>query len=520
MSNKYGHEYQLHFDPTQDLWLDTNGSCFVKNTFDPNNPIMIDVTDNLWRFCNKGTSFIDWNEINLPASIKDEIKDVIRKKLKKCSVSYLSMCRLLLLELMHLNISHYNSLLNINLSDLSELFQKISPAYKSYFREIYAYLSKSSGSSSAYLKLNKLKKIKNRRSSIENINDVLKWDPLKGALTREEESKLLDALKGFECKTSKDHAIKIACWLLMETAKRGKQIREMKKECFKKVECKGYFEYFVEIKPVKSQTGKSTSWWPIPEELYFEMISFSSRDDVRRLQEKYDHFIVFDSIELIREKVISEASFNGAIQRFVKSKLKLKSTRTDQLLHVTPLRLRHTVATRLAFKGASRDIIAELLEHDDPSSCQAYIDAIGSELCPSIEGADRNMGSLFMQLKDVYFNGEIIDELRYQPIVLPEFVENSPIPLFVGSCSRDTCREGVCTKHPFFSCYNGCPSFLVWREADHLKALNYAEKELERWSTANANQEHSTIINEFELLKENVLTVIRRIESSKEVPND
>ena len=125
------------------------------------------------------------------------------------------------------------------------------------------------------------------------------------------------------------------------------------------------------------------------------------------------------------------------------------------------------------------------------------------------------MGSLFIQLNQVYFEGKVIDKLTDQPIVIPDFSES--IPLFVGSCARDTCKEGSCHKHPFIGCYNGCSSFLAWREADHHRALVFADKELERWRKASGHNAQAATIKEFEYLKNNILVVIERIEKLKEI---
>lgn len=234
------------------------------------------------------------------------------------------------------------------------------------------------------------------------------------------------------------------------------------------------------------------------------------------MQKSYDKFWILDCPSLHKERVVSAAQARVGLIRYVEKALGLISPRTKKPLHVTATRIRHTGATRLAFKGVSRDLISEILEHDNPGSCQSYIDAVGSELCPSLDKADRNMGSLFKELSQVYFEGKVVDEITEQPILIPDFSESTPIPLFVGSCSRDTCSEGSCKKHPFVGCYNGCSNFLAWREADHHRALLFAEKELERWQKANGNGEQASTIKEYEDLKSNIMEVIDRIEQLKE----
>ncbi len=274
-------------------------------------------------------------------------------------------------------------------------------------------------------------------------------------------------------------------------------------------------EYFAFIKPVKAQTGDPERWWPIPEALYHEMVRYSEYSSVAILQKKYDRFFVIDKTSLQGFGLSSTQAVNTSLREYVKRTLKLISPRTNEPLHINPNRIRHTGATRLAYSGVPRDIIAEILEHDCPESCQAYIDAVGSELCPSIDRADRNMGSLFMQLNHAYFNGKVVEQLASQPIVIPDFT--TPTPLFVGACGRDTYKEGQCSKHPFIGCYNGCPDFLAWREADHHRALDFAEKELDRWREASGHKDQASTIKEYEELKDNIIRVINRISAQREI---
>lgn len=503
------------YDPVKDLWVDENNCCFVENKFDPRKPIFIDVSGDLWIYSNKHTSYIDWNEIKLPVSIKNEFRWAIREKLRINSVAYLDKCRLMLLELSKLDLYMYSSILNVDIVNLLNIFDSIPSAYQSFLRELYDNLSLAFGDSGSRIKSKKLKKTNIKRRSTSILKEVLEWNPNKGALTIDEKILFLKAIKNWTPSNTKEHATKIFGWLLAEMPKRSKQIRELKRECLKIVQPKNSIEYFVKIKPVKFQTGKEESWWPISEDLYYEMISYSTRPDVKRLQEKYDLYLVFDSLDLHRNNVIGAATFKSLLQDLVKNKLKLECDRTGEYLNVTPNRLRHTGATELAYKGVPREIISEALEHDNSVSCQSYIDAIGSELCPSINKADRNMGGMFQHFKTIYFDGKIVNELSSQRIVVPDFNEVQPLSLFVGSCSRDTCKEGVCKNHPFISCYNGCPNFLAWKEADHKIALNFVEKELDRWRSAIDNQTFSSTIQEYELLKENIVSVIQRIESSK-----
>jgi len=171
--------------------------------------------------------------------------------------------------------------------------------------------------------------------------------------------------------------------------------------------------------------------------------------------------------------------------------------------------LRHSVATRMVAQGVSREVIMQILEHDDITSAQAYIDAIGSDLIPVIERADRKLGDLFKELNDIFFKGRIVHELKQEKVFIPIFNAN---PMPIGSCGKDTIKQGGCKKQPFHACYNGCPDFLAWAEAGHIKALTYVENELERWSQAEGHNSRSKAIKDFEQLHHAINEVIHQIE--------
>src|SRR5690606_5561875 len=123
----------------------------------------------------------------------------------------------------------------------------------------------------------------------------------------------------------------------------------------------------------------------------------------------------------------------------------------------------------MARYGKSRQDIQDTLEHDSPFSAQAYIDSLAADLLPVFERGKARLGEVFIPLKEAYFfRGEIVEQVTSRPINIPVVVEHER-PAVVGSCGKN----GVCHKHPFWACYDGCPSFLAWREAPHEKALEY-----------------------------------------------
>lgn len=499
------------YDSESDVWVDKLGRTFIKNEFDPNSHKWITVGSTYWHYEGLANNWIDWEELNLPLAIEKAFKRFLHYKLRRNALQYIKASRYALQNFSQFLTTNERHLSDLSISFFVRIWSNLIPHYASWVREAYSWLA-SHGEEGATASIAiKLKGMKVRKE-VRLLKDVLNWHPLKGALTQEEEVILRNSIERRNSNEDiNDLGKRLFCWLLISTLKRSKQIRELKENCLKTVESNNTVEYFVLIKPVKAQTGDPERWWPIQEALYIEMLRYSSDPDVKILQERHDCFWVHPCASLDLYGSLGAADAKGLIQNYIKNTLELNSPRTGNRLHVTPTRLRHTGGTRLAFKGVPRDIISEILEHDSPESCQAYIDAVGSELCPSMDRADRNMGSLFMELNKAYFQGAVVDELIDQPIVIPDFTEADANPLFVGSCGRDTCKEGTCKKHPFVGCYNGCSSFLAWREADHKRALDFADKELERWRDAIGNPDQASTIKEYEDLRNNIQVVIERI---------
>ncbi|TCS40087.1 tyrosine-type recombinase/integrase [Reinekea marinisedimentorum] len=497
----------LTYIPEYDHWTNERGNLFIKSEFDPGSPVFIDVSSDYWEF----GGYINWAEIDLPIILKDAAKAVLKQKLKSVSSHYVDKYRLMLEDIASNIKSDHIAFDASDTNRVLHIWESLkTPSNRIFFREMYGQMAKAGmldAKNSIYLKLKQTKARKNVRS----LKDVLNWHPTKGALTPEEENLIRNHLEKAPRKDNKTFGVSLFGWLLFATLKRGKQIRELRRDCLKCIENDGIKQHFVQIKPVKAQTGDPLRLWPIPEKLYEAMVEYSEKPTVKALQEEHDRFLVIKCSDLKKTGVIPQAIAKSMLTTYCN---KIISPRTKQPIHVTPTRIRHTGATRMAYSGVSRDIIAEILEHDDPCSCQSYIDAIGSELCPQINTADRNMGSFFKELNQVYFNGKIVDELSDQPVLIPTVSKDQPIPLFVGSCGRNTVKEGNCHKHPFIGCYNGCPSFLAWREADHRKALNYIETEIDRWNKTAVDEKTATTIKEFEAVKDNILTVIANIESN------
>lgn len=489
MSNENNDDIKI-YDPETKTWRDNSGHTYIENKFDERKPVWIDITGSRWEASHSGIlHYIEWNDINLPPAILEPLQLVIIAKLHHCAVGYITKARNTLETMATLIVwSNHRDFGDVSMAEISKIWAGLHPSYRTYFRQFYYRLAvRNLGNASQEIAL-ELKSWK-ARDDIHRLRDVLNWDEEKGALTSVEEDELRKTLKTpLPNESDKQHAVRIYAWLMLETFKRAYQILRIKNDGIRKItSSNGQEEWFVMVPPVKRQTGAPDRWWKISKSLAQEIERYSNRPQIKELQQHFKRLLVWDVRCLKKHGIIAVADANSALYAFM-SKSKAISPRTGKPLHITPLRIRHTCGTRLAYMGVARDIIQQLFEHDSPESAQAYIDAVNSELLPAIERAGWLNGNIFFELNKHYFQGHLSTELdTTQQVMVPEFTSS---PLIVGACKRDILKDGACKKHPFLSCYTDCHCFQAWANPEpHIKALTYFEKEVERYDAAEGRQE-------------------------------
>lgn len=495
-----------------DQWSDTEGNLFIKNEFDPYEPCFIEQTEYVWRAVWKGAvHLIDWAETSLPTDTIFPIKHFTDARLKSSEVAatYISVIKGLLLRLDRCWPSKCSKFSDLGLDEFSVIWDGLTSHNRSTFRQLYILIAESNKFDVDNNIAVKIKKWK-ARSNVKTLKYVIEWNPKSGSLSSAElellRHKLLEKPR-FE--SGKDIMMRILCGAMIELIKRPQQFMSIKADGVRRIEKNGISEYFLEVPKSKFQTGMPSELWPISTRLANEISRAGERSDVKALQDKYNRLFIWESKSLVHGSQIPSATVLYTIKDFVR-RMNIHSPRTKDKLHVTPYRLRHTGATRMAMQGVSRDVIQHILEHDDSSSAQAYIDAIGSDLVPAMERADRNLGNLFQELNDIFFKGKVVPELGKSKVFIPIF---NAILMPVGSCGKDSLNQGSCKKQPFIACYDGCSNFLAWKEADHTKSLEYVEIELERWSRAEGHNERSKAIKDYERLHHAITEVIRKIQA-------
>ena len=141
---------------------------------------------------------------------------------------------------------------------------------------------------------------------------------------------------------------------------------------------------------------------------------------------------------------------------------------TGELLHVTPRRLRYTLATGLAAEGVSKRELARILDHSDTQTVSVYFE-MASKVIEHLDKATAKGFSKYLG----FFKGKLIDsdedavngDRDDKQLVFAD-EHNSSSQSEIGVCGA----VSVCHLDPPYSCYL-CPKFQPYRHADHEHVL-------------------------------------------------
>lgn len=181
------------------------------------------------------------------------------------------------------------------------------------------------------------------------------------------------------------------------------------------------------------------------------------------------------------------------------------SPRTGRPLKITMRRLRYTFATRLVNEGASRQVVAQLLDHTDLQNVGVYFDA-KSDIVERLDAA----GALELGPLAQAFLGKLV---RSEQEAVRGDRPSSRV------YHRDRTRDqldalGTCGSFSFcgltapIACYT-CVRFQPWMDAPHDKALTALLAERNRRQEAGLG---ASMIEIFDMTILAVADVIRRIE--------
>ena len=508
------------------LFTHPDGRVFVRCEFNPEDPVWIDVSSDSWSATYSGNQHIcDWSKIDASPKLISSLQDVLKDRLRTNSPSYLSRCEISLRKFFRISedigLVLEDDFALLDTSSFLEIWSVLTSFDRSLIRSIYMECAEKNIAGADYGLAREIKDWR-ARNDVVQLRDVEQWNPEKGAFTAAE----WEIVRGFlEQWTPDEHphiiATKIFGRIMTETLKRPSQIWSMPKDALWVVPSHdGPDEYFLRIPKAKAQTGERPGVWQITESLGKAIQEYSQIPEIRTLQEQVNRLAVLPGRQgtprWVQYGQVDAQSGKTCLQNLVRNE-ELISPRTGQVINLTPYRIRHTGGTAMALQGIAREQIQEILEHDSPFTCDAYIQAVGSDLMPALERAtDRGVGEVFAILSEAYFfKGTITDDIGKKAIAIPTVnlheppANDAPVPAVVGGCGK----QGACTKHPFWACYNGCPHFLAWKEADHRKSLDYVESELTRWSKAEGGKERSKLHKDFDRIAASIREVVQQAEA-------
>ena len=501
---------KLTFDPAQGFWLDTDRKRWVRNIFDEKNPVYVHIDQSVWTLDVGGIrepASIDWERIHLPVQTISEFQRAISQKLTRMSPVALGQYKVMFAQVTNAYIQ--GAIFGNFLSDLDQLevlwTEWLSPSNRSYFRSLYETLVHGGSPGTDYNILCRLASWK-ARLNVQPLQAVLEWDPETGALTTSELEVLRKEIyRPEDCSeaSTRQHFAKIAIWSYLATLRRTIQVMSVPSDGLKRVRSPdGREEAFLAIPGAKAQVNNEITWERIPLGLAAEIEAYRARPEIARLIGKVP-YLLFLATKDGKKAAMSSSIIHALIEPWV-NRRQLISPRTKELMKLSMLRLRHTGATQLAIQGQPRSVIQKVLQHDSPFSTQVYIDSVGADSLPIMEHMDRRLGGRFSMMKAAFFKGKIVSkgQTTSPPVLLP----NRHTPAIVGACAS---TKG-CQFHPLLSCYS-CIHFLAFKEADHVKVLDFVETEAATWSSAERGTTRTKGPKDFDRIAAGVNEVIDQI---------
>ena len=492
------HKNDLNYDAEKNLFLGSNGAEYVECKFETEKPVLIRVDVGVWSVRHNGYAYrLDWTKSQIPPAIIKALQQSAKAKLTKLSPSYIIRIKSVLhhLDLAWASLQLSKSVGFDKLDPATMLrIQSLIPAEAaSTFRSNYRTLAVRELEGCSMKTYRLLAEVRLDKTNKGGLKSVRHWDVTRGALTTSELEHLRAHL-AVRSADETDHAHFTRVYLRTDVAvgKRAVQLLHAKSDALKSIPGDTRYQKFIVIPGAKAQRNEKPTYWPVSDDLYDDLAAFAARPGIAEAQAHFGHFFVTPMRSQSRVEGPRQA---GTTQTLIKEwieRANIISPRTGKVLVLTTTRLRHTVATQMAKKGYSKGDIQAMLEHQSDSAALSYLDAVGNDMTPAIERADMVLGGVFSNLSNAFFKGTIIDRPNgktSKPVVRPD-----PLNIaVVGQCGSAT----ACPKHPFFSCYNGCPHFLKFRDTDEKANRAFVEKEYQRWRNAEPSATHSKALDDF-----------------------
>ena len=507
-SGRFRREDGLFFDLAHhqelDLWRRNDGAEYVKNLSRISDPVLVRVDADIWRSRYNGAiKSFDWTSISLGSALLADFRAVAVERLRRRSTSEISTLGNLLRSLEKITAFRElpidSGIDQIQTQDLVNALSVLPTDKASFLRSVYgdmAFLQNGPGISERHELLSQIRLTKNRQT----LDAVLAWDPREGALTTAELEQLRRNLgPPFIEESDTEHFARVMLRTLVALGRRPSQLLGVRSDGIRKCEKDARLPAVILVPGAKHQINDPPRPYDLPDDLFDDLVRFSRRPDVHDAQEHFGHFFVTPLKTQSRVAgPRNTAATNTRLQDWIQRK-GILSPRTGEPMHVTPTRLRHTVATQLMRKGWDLADIREFLEHRSDTAVLAYLDAVGSDLAPALERADRALGGLFSQMTG-HFLGSVVARPAgkiEKPIVVPS-VGNRAV---IGRCGY----AAACPKSPFSACLSGCEYFLFFKDADVAAARKHIAEEHDRWRAAEPSAQRARAHDDFARMERGLL---------------
>ena len=182
------------------------------------------------------------------------------------------------------------------------------------------------------------------------------------------------------------------------------------------------------------------------------------------------------------------------------------SPRTGKLLHVSPLRLRHTFGTRHSEQGTPTKLLAELLDHSYQVSSLYYVKSTSN----MVSHLNRALGDNHQFTAVIHrFLGRV--ELR-TGAEGPENIIPGATPTLKNLGGIGVCgARYLCQLYPPLSCYI-CPRFVAWADGPHRQMLKELETHTQTLRERSGNPS-DRIPHQLEEVMEAIQAVLVQIEN-------
>lgn len=316
---------------------------------------------------------------------------------------------------------------------------------------------------------------------------VLTMDPIKGPFSDLELESIQTAINNIYSKAQMKMDDYVLVWLFMIYGSRPIQFAQLKLKDIIALKQEDSYELFIKIPRVKNRKVVRSEFKRrvVPKDFapvlykYCEELKLKVKgvfpDEYEAPLFLGNRNINYDDTEFhVMKYHLTSAEITGKLKTIFR-KLDLKSERTGEKIHITPIRFRRTLGTRVAAEGHGTLIVAEILDHTDTQNAQVYVES-RPEI---IERIDRAIALQMAPIAQAFAGTLVIDKSKAARA-------NDPEADIINPSIDKTCTpSGKCGSYSYcgimspLACYT-CSSFQAWVDGPHEMVLQHLIKERER----------------------------------------